>query len=194
MDLLIPEDAFSDGQVRSKLWLAESFNSWSQELFFHSTEELVLTWYGSWIGLGPFLMLSVSKLQFKVVNLVELDSVSLKTSEKILEYWRLKGLTINLIHGDMNQFEPETNSPNQVFVNTACEHDANTAWLNRLPKNSYAILQSTNMVHPEHINLALSLSDFSIQIENFLTVLKRDQIDFKYETKSFSRFMIFGKK
>ncbi len=195
MDLIIPEDVFSDGQVRSKLWLAESFKSWSQEVFPQTQDHLTLTWFGSWVGLGPFLLLSLSSLQFRVVNLVELDAASLKTSEKILEYWRLKGIRVNLIHGDMNQFVPAVNTHfPHIFINTSCEHDSRTDWLERLPKGSYVVLQSTDMNHPEHVNQVSDLTEFCLRTEKFLTILKRDQIDFKYETKCFSRFMIIGKR
>lgn len=193
MDLQIPKDAFSDGQIRSKLWLSHSLNLWAQR-YFQSHSNFWLTWYGSWVGVGPFMLLSLSDIQFETVNLVEIDKNSLETSENLLQHWFFKGVQIQKIFDDMNTFKPNPIPKNQIFVNTACEHVLSHQWLDNIPKGSFLILQSTNMKHEEHINSSQTLEEFKNKMANHITILETDQLDFKYSNYEFSRFMIFGRK
>ncbi|MFZ3229159.1 MAG: hypothetical protein WA160_03055 [Pseudobdellovibrio sp.] len=192
--LEIPKDAFSDGQIRSKLWLAHNLEAWSQK-YFDLALNYTLTWYGSWVGLGPFLLLSLTRIKFTVVNLIEVDEESLNVSKKILDHWMVQGVQINLIKADMNNYLPELITNNaELFINTACEHVTHDKWLQNIPTGSFILLQSTNMKHIEHINLANSLEDFDAQIKPFFRVFEKNEILFSYPDKCFSRFMLFGKK
>lgn len=194
MNIEIPQDAFSDGQIRSKLWLANSLNLWSQK-YINLASNFTLNWYGSWVGLGPFILLSTSLIKFNIINLIELDKTSLDSSLKILNHWTNKqNLFLNFYHSDMSHFNPKPADQNQIFINTSCEHVLDDEWLNRIPKGCFILLQSTNMLHAEHINLSFDLVHFQNRILPYLTILEKEQIDFTYTEKSFSRFMIFGQK
>lgn len=193
MDLTIPKDAFSDGQIRSKLWLSHSLNLWNQKYALNQGS-FSLTWYGSWVGVGPLMLLSLSDLSFSEINLLEIDKSALDTSEHLLNYWICKGLQVNRIFGDMNNFEPIGSDKPQIFVNTACEHVTGFQWLEKIPKNAFVLLQSTNMPHIEHVNCCQTLKEFKNQLSNHITILETDQLDFRYPNFEFSRFMIFGRK
>lgn len=192
MDLLIPKDAFSDGQVRSKLWLVENLNKWTLK-YLDPAIRYTLSWYGSWIGLGPFLVLCSTKLNLLCLNLIELDQDALRNSASILEHWSIHGLEVNFINADMNVWQPNSDAA-QLFINTACEHLLETEWLSRLPRDSFVLLQSTDMVHEEHINCPKDLNDFINIYSPFIKILDCQKLDFSYPGKSFSRFMLFGQK
>ena len=193
MNLSIPKDAFSDGQVRSKLWLANSLNEWGRK-YFTSNTTYTLNWYGSWVGLGPFLLLSLTDIKFSTVNLIELDDESLKTSRRILDYWICEGVQINTFNENMNHYLPQSTSENQLFVNTACEHVLEIDWIKRIPTGAKILLQSTDMTHTEHINSVSSLAEFKTQMNPYFSVKEINQLDVSYPNMSFSRFMLFGVK
>lgn len=192
MDLVIPKDAFSDGQVRSKLWLANNLNLWAEKYLLEG--DYTLTWYGSWVGLGPFLLLCLTSIKIKKINLIEIDPESLQTSKHFLDHWNCLGVEINLICEDMNFYLPDPNDSKQIFINTACEHLFETEWLRKIPAGSIVLVQSTNMKHVEHINLSESIDEFRNKMAPFIDIFEKDILEIAYPTYTFARFMLFGKK
>ncbi len=191
-DLVIPSDAFSHGQIRSKIWLSENFAVWSKK-HLSPAKSFELHWYGSWVGIGPLLMLSRNELKFHKLNLFDLNPENLATSLKVLDFWRCESVEITTQTIDVNEHRPQP-GPHQIFVNSACEHMAGSSWLKNIPEGAFVLLQSTDMKHHEHINCAENAVDFINKYSPWLTVLESSQIDFNYPDKRFSRFMLFGTK
>lgn len=191
--LNIPQDSFSHSQVKSKIWLAENLNNWLPKHLIDREPLDILNWYACWIGLGPLLFLSRSVIEFREHNFIDVDAKSIQTAEKILNYIRCEKPYFNLIAADINDTQPQNRS-DQLFINTSCEHISGDRWIKNIPQNALVLLQSTNMPHPEHVNLSTSLSDFTESISNDISVLESAQLDFNYPNHPFSRFMIFGLK
>lgn len=189
-DLIIPRDAFSHGQIKSKLWLSESFSKWAAR-HLDPSAKYELNWYGSWVGIGPFLLLTGAKIHFNAINLFDLDAESLEASRLILDYWRCEAIELSTRQIDVTTHMPTPKSY-QIFINSACEHMENENWLKNLPSGSVVLLQSTDMQHPEHINCAISLEDFVNKHGSLIHVLESGQIHFDYPDKKFSRFMLWG--
>ena len=187
-----PADAFSHGQIRSKIWLTKKLNMWSQK-HMALDKTWVLNWYGSWCNVGPFMLLSNTFLNFIRINLYELTDEYLEVAPKFLDFWRCEGVEINQIVGDVNSIYPNSYAQ-QLFVNTACEHMVGTQWVENIPHGAFVLFQSTDMVHPEHINRPLDLDDFTKPFLEFVEVLESAQINFDYPDKSFNRYMLFGTK
>ena len=193
IDVLLPANSLSHSQIKSKIWLAQKLSAWIKLHIKEPADDYTMNWYGSWVGVGPFLFLAQSPLRFLDINLVDLDQSSLTTSISLLEYWRCEWARLHPIHQDFNDFSP-SRDPHQFFFNTSCEHDSKNQWLTRIPKGSYVVLHSTNMQDLEHINCAQNLGHFTSMYQNELNLLESDQLDFKYPDKTFSRFMLFGIK
>lgn len=191
-DLIVPRDAFSHGQIKSKLWLSESFSKWAAR-HLEAGVKYELNWYGSWVGIGPFLLLAGTGIQFKAINLFDLNAASLEASRLILDYWRCEAIELSTQLLDVNAYIPLATS-HQIFINSACEHMENEAWLQNLPAGSIVLLQSTDMQHPEHINCSRTIEDFVNKQNRLVRVLESGQIHFDYPDKKFSRFMLFGIK
>lgn len=191
-DLKIPRDAFSHGQIRSKLWLSENFANWSEK-YLSLSQSYTLNWYGSWVGLGPFFLLKDTKVSFNQIKLFDLNEEHLETSRQILDYWHCESTEIQTLALDVNDIIPDKHS-NQIFINTSCEHMINNAWLENIPKESFVLLQSTNMPHPEHTNCSNDFNHFITGYGACAEVLGSAQIHFQYPDKKFSRFMLFGIK
>lgn len=188
----IPKDAFSDGQVRSKIWLSKHLDLWSKK-YLNEKQSYCLNWYGSWVGLGPFMVLSTTSILFHKLNLIELDQSALVSSRKILDHWHCHSYEINYLQQDMNQFNP-SREPNQIFINTACEHVIDTEWLKQIPQGSFILLQSTDMPHIEHINISNNLNEFELKMIDQFKILEKSELNFIYPSRTFSRFMLFGQK
>ncbi|MBY0553524.1 hypothetical protein K2P97_03275 [bacterium] len=190
--LNIPSDAFSHGQIKSKLWLCEHFKKWA-EIHFKQESGYTLNWYGSWIGLGPLLLLSFNNNVFKKINLFDLNEYDLKSSASVLDFWRCESIEVNTFNSDVNTITPSKDA-NQLFVNTACEHIAGSAWLKNIPVGSYVLLQSTDMPHIEHINCPENAKDFLSKYIEEIQILDTQELAFQYPDKSFKRFMLLGIK
>ena len=72
--------------------------------------------------------------------------------------------------------------------------EVGTQWVENIPHGAFVLFQSTDMVHPEHINRPLDLDDFTKPFLEFVEVLESAQINFDYPDKSFNRYMLFGTK
>lgn len=190
--LIIPRDAFSHGQIRSKLWLSECFSVWARKHLNAATNpQFELNWFGSWVGIGPFLLLANSEIRFTSIKLFDLNAEHLEISHSLLDFWRCQSIDISIHQLDVNLYLP-TVKPNQFFINSACEHMIGQVWLKNLPSGAFVLLQSTDMPHPEHLNCSGSLYEFECSVSPLVTVLETSQIDFNYPDKNFSRFMLFG--
>lgn len=185
-------DAFSHSQIKSKIWLSKSFSTWYRK-YFLAHNRYTLHWYGSWVGLGPFMLLTHSDIQIERIDLYDLNLNDLEVSKKILNYFDCEGIHVVPHHQDVNQVPP-IGIENQIFVNSSCEHMLSQDWLAKIPQNSFVLLQSTDMPHVEHINSPHNMAHFIEQYEGYLNVLETDQLSFEYPDKTFTRFMILGTK
>ena len=190
--LSIPSDSFSHGQIKSKLWLCESFALWFKK-YLSADNSYILNWYGSWVGIGPFLLLANNPKLFKKINLYDLNSADLATSKNLLDFWRCESVEINTHTADVNSILPSS-EPHQIFINTSCEHVHETQWLANIPKNTHILLQSTDMPHVEHTNCPTDMTDFAGKYAGHINILEQHFIQFNYPDKKFSRYMLFGTK
>lgn len=183
-------DAFSDGQMGSKLWLCENL-----EEVFSGKPPLKNTWiYGSWYGLLPFLLLVRGQIRFENFHLFDIDEKALAISKKILNHWwPHSNLQVHFHCHDCTKY-PDFLNPPDLLINTSVEHFADFSWWHSIPKSTWYALQGTNMSHPEHVGHLDSLSEMKsrIQLENAPLIEQERQ--FIYPELQFKRFMIIGQK
>ena len=74
--MIVDKDAFSSGQIGSKIWLCEELEklNWSSELTYI---------YGGWHGITAFLLLSRGKFQVKKIRSLDLDPTCEAIAEMI---------------------------------------------------------------------------------------------------------------
>lgn len=198
--LSIDTDAFSHGQIKSKIWLMHYFNECTKKHLSSShSEPFDIHWYGSWVGVGPFLMLLKSAFKIRSIDLYDLNSEDLQTSMRLLEYWHIEhGIDFRTHAGDINHitYEVTKDTPlkNQIIINTSCEHVIETDWLIKLPNAAHVFFQSTDMELPEHVNCPKSLEDFKEKYSPYINILDTNVLNVKYTNKSFNRYMLFGQK
>ena len=171
-------DAFSRGQLRSKVWLINSLQK-----FVNKPSSIEI--HGGWISVLSNLIFN-SDIPVSKITSIDIDPDC-----------RQLALTLNQIWVDKNKFFAVTDdmcsykSTSDIVINTSCEHitqDQYDSWLNNLSSGSIVVLQSNNYDIPEHVRTAKSIQEFEEQ--SGLNIMMSDSLILSLYT----RFMIIGSK
>jgi hypothetical protein len=166
------KDAFSRGQLRSKIWLITELNSLSVDL---GTVFLCAGWYATLAT-----MLFESDIKVDKVRSFDIDPSTVNVAEVFnkpwfTKQWKFKALVEDIFNIDYNEHTwqhwsntnnrmsyPITDIPNTI-INTSCEHIENFSnWYDKIPNGKLIILQSNNYFEvDEHVNCSNNLSEFS---------------------------------
>lgn len=181
-------DAFSHGQIKSKLWLCQML-----ELAPIASEPVNLEVYGSWYGSLVFSLLIRERLRIKSVNFYDLDSAALEISKKLHNYWLVENKLSFSFNVQNCQYLVPRLSGNSVIINSSCEHFADLTWWHNLPTGTFFALQGTDMPHVEHISPISSLDSWLKSLapnKVFYSGVQRTE----YPNFSFNRYMVLGYK
>ena len=187
-------DAFSDGQIGSKLWLCRELETALRGRNAADEKGFHLQVYAGWYGLLPFLLMARERVAFSRVELFDIDGEAARVSSAVNDHWRFGGL-YRAEARDVN-IEPKLDSRGRpdIVINTSCEHFASDQWWKNLEAGTIVAIQGTDMPHVEHVKTFASLADFRSAFAPWGQILYEGQMDFKYATLAFSRFMIIGIK
>lgn len=174
-------DMFSEGQLKSKVWLAEELSK-VQDL---SEKSVAIA--GSWYATLAFILLEYTKN--KNLNLVCIDID--KRCEEFARHLRKENESdlVKCVTQDMFRHDYKEN----IVINTSCEHLINLSdWLTLIPSNTTVVLQSNNLfAHPTHISCVKSLDEFKSQVaESLSAILFEGELNLGV----FTRYMIIGRK
>lgn len=188
MGVLLDEveaDAFSSGQITSKLWLCEEL-----EKIYDRIDNLWI--YAGWYGMTSFLLKARNNIHIGKIRSWDIDPSCEKIADKINENWVWQEWAFKAYTGDCNDMQPAIGMPD-LIINTSTEHFDSMEWWHRIPIGMPVVLQGNNMPHEDHLVWTETLEDFK-QAYPLSTTHFAGQKDFKYETWGFSRFMLIGKK
>lgn len=179
----IDKDAFSSGQISSKLWLCEELENtrWTSKLTHI---------YGGWYGLTSFLLLSRAKFKVDKIQSYDIDPACEPIADMINENWVWQDWKFKAFTADCNQ---EFADRPDLIINTSTEHFENQEWFNNIKPGTRVVLQGNNMKHEDHIVYTSNLHQF---INKYPLTKTRysGQLDFEYPDWKFTRFMIIGIK
>lgn len=178
----IDKNAFSSGQIRSKLWLCEKLES----LNWESDKTFI---YGGWHGVLAFLLLSRKKFKVNSIRSFDIDHRCEQIADMINENWVYNNWKFKAFTKDCNTIIPDAD----LIINTSTEHFKSQEWFHNIPKGTRVILQSNNMKHNDHFNAVNSLDEF-IRMYPLQDTFFADKINFNYPTWFFDRFMLIGIK
>ena len=186
-----PEDAFSLGQMISKLYLVRALKNqvdWDMQ----QGNVFVL---GCWFGqLAPLL---VEELDFQRIYGFDSDPAAIQLSEEFCEpeirrNWRFKGVVadINLMDWGEPEFEIDgeliTDKPT-LIINTSTEHMTDD-WYNTVSPGTWVALQgNSDPALDGHINTADSLSEWSDRYTMTSTVWRGEIV-----LPTYTRYMKIG--
>jgi hypothetical protein len=179
----IDPDAFSSGQIGSKLWLCEHLENtkWISDITHI---------YGGWQGLLGFLLLTRNTFKVNKIQSYDIDATCQPIADTINENyvwqnWKFKSYTANCDYIDPSSAD--------LTINTSTEHFKTDLWFERLPKGRRVVLQGNNMNHNDHQSNIATLNDFKARYP-LREMIYCNQMQFEYPTWGFTRFMLIGIK
>jgi len=151
-------DAYSLGQIKSKLWLIENLPNELGTVFI----------CGGWYGTLASLMFERCREKFDTIRSFDLDPSCAPVADNInkphvMDGWQFKASTMDIHDMEYPCFYTTfradgtsvsiTEMPDTI-INTSCEHIENfSEWFDKIPKGKLICLQSNDYVAlEEHVN------------------------------------------
>lgn len=176
-------DAFSSGQIGSKLWLCEQL-----ELLFTHIDSVWI--YGGWYGITAFLLKSRNRLNINEIRSLDVDPTCEPIADMINENWKWQNWQFKSVTIDCNSITP---AGVDLVINTSTEHFETNQWFQNIPSGTVVALQGNNMPHDDHVVHSETLEDFSKQFPLSQSLYAGTK-DFVYPDWKFTRFMVIGIK
>jgi hypothetical protein len=192
MSLILNKDAFSSGQVSSKLWLCREL----ERIAF--TIPPVIWLLGGWYGITSLLLFSRNNMFIKHIRSFDIDPTAEPIADMINENWVWQKWKFKAFTHDCNSlnFKEITDFGEipDIIINTSSEHFKSSEWYENIPRNKLIVIQSTDLKHEDHV--------FSVSNHNELAalfpmtqLLYAGEKHFDYgQNNAYSRFMIIGYK
>ena len=178
--------AYSHGQIVSKLWLCETLEPY---ITYNSNICILGCWYNL---LGQMLLVR-NKNHYNFITGIDIDSVAIDIANKINIGFMLERKMNNCV-ADANIYDI---SGNNVVINTSPEHMDNDSWYNNIPQNTLVCLQTSNVDKNDDIwkitNPSRSLDEF-IKKYPLSNTLYSDTLHIKYDDWGYERYMLIGFK
>ena len=183
MNFAVNKDAFSSGQIGSKIWLCQELENlgWASDLTYI---------YAGWYGITAFLLLSRGKFRVGKIRSLDIDPSAQEVADMINENWVIDEWKFKAFTQDCNNYEGQYGD---LIINTSTEHFDSMEWFDRIPKGTRVILQGNNMPHDDHCVHSATLEDFAKQYSLTNTVYLGEK-HFTYPNWSFTRYMVMGYK
>jgi hypothetical protein len=177
------KDAFSNGQIDSKLWLCRELKN----LGWTSTLTHI---YGGWYGVLAFLLLSRENFSVERIESYDIDPACEPIADMINNNWVIKNWQFKAHTADCD-FVDKTQP--DLIINTSSEHFDSMLWFDTIPKGTRVIIQGNNMPHDDHVIHSQTLQEFKDRYP-LSEIAYSSSLDFHYSDWSFTRFMIIGFK
>jgi hypothetical protein len=187
--IMIDFNAFSHGQIQSKLWLCETL----EPLLPERPHVLVL---GTWYSALSFMMLTRNQERYKMITGVDKDPESVEVSNKLLNSWMLgEDAKARTILKDVDK-PNSIGSTYNVIINCSCEHMSSN-WFDQVDKYQLLCLQTSNMVTDDPTwnitNPNPSMKQFKAKYPMSQILFEGEKV-FDYGHLVYSRYMIIGTK
>jgi hypothetical protein len=188
-------DAYSIGQITSKLWLIE-----------HLPDDLGMVFIcAGWYGTLASFMFDRARDKFIKIRSFDIDPSCYSVADNINRTWVIDGWQFKASTLDIHDISYPTthttyraNGTSQTLIedpdtiiNTSCEHIKDfDVWYDKIPKGKMVILQSNDFFDvEEHINCVNSLTEFGEQTP-LTTVLYQGELPLE----KYTRYMRIGIK
>ena len=183
--LPVDKDAFSSGQIGSKIWLCEEL-----ERLYDSVDSIWI--YGGWYGITALLLNSRGNMRIGQIRSYDVDPACESVADMINENWVYQNWKFKAQTQDCNKLDIKSNPPD-LLINTSTEHFDSLDWWNNIPSGTVVALQGNNMPHADHHVHSEDLEQFVKEFP-FTQLLYKGQLEFEYPTWKFTRFMLIGIK
>lgn len=181
---MINTDAFSTGQIGSKLWVCREL----EKLKWNSHTTSI---YGGWYGVLAFLLLSREKFKVNNIRSYDVDPACENIADMFNENWVFQEWKFKAFTADCNLLEWDTSV--DLVINTSTEHFSSLDWWNNIPLGTRVIIQSNDMAHDDHVFNFNNEDEFLEQFP-LSTVAYKGTKKFVYPSWKFNRYMLIGIK
>lgn len=200
---IVANDAFSSGQIGSKIWLCDEL-----ERIFQDRPEKLKTrgetvWiYGGWQGALGLLMLSRSSSSafasaIDKVRSFDIDPACADVANVICENWVWREWKFRAFTKDCNELNPAENGEYgrraTVVVNTSVEHFESREWFEKIPEGTLVVLQASDFEHNGAVSLFTTEADLAAAFP-LRETLFIGRLNFAYGSWSFNRLMLIGRR
>lgn len=197
-------DAYSRGQVKSKIWLAKELSNIKKDF---DTVYLLAGWYGQLVK-----YLDCAEISYNKVRTFDIDAAACTMSDRVFNIDKLNDYTVKSVELDLTdtnwiystgcQYNIKNYTNDKVFsektvpdliINTSAEH-FDSAWYKKfvekkLPTNPLFVIQTNNFFDvDEHINCVADLEEMKHKFP-MSDVLYQGQLDLI----GYKRFMLIGR-
>jgi hypothetical protein len=176
-------DAFSSGQVESKIWAAE-------ELERVATHTLKINILGGWYGLLHFILKIRQQVNIEWCRSYDLDPSACSVANAINNTWEMKEWAFKSYPQDANLIVDTTAN---CIINTSTEHFTSNDWFDFIPKGTLCLFQGNNLIIEDHVQRPENLEHFKTMFP-LETILFEGEKYFNFKENSYTRYMIIGNK
>lgn len=193
-------DAFSKGQLYSKLWLIDEV----KKLNLHLGNVFVCA---GWLGTLPALIFRDGNIKYNYFRSFDIDVTcadaadTLNRNPYVVDGWKFKASTSNIFDIDYNNYTYETkkkdgslqlmNESPDTIINTSCDHIFPfKRWWDLIPDGKLVILQNNDSkIDADHINNINSLDEMKKQAP-----MKEILYEGILRLPDYNRYMLIGIK
>lgn len=184
-------DAFSAGQIESKIWAAEELEKIVKQL---GTGPLRMYILGGWYSLFHFILQVRKNIDIEYCRSIDLDPMVSYTANKINNTWELKDWQFRAYPLDANTLEYSYNTDNiNCVINTSTEHFKSKLWFDLVPLGTLIVLQGNDLKIEDHVNRPTSLDNFRKKFKLSNEIYNGTKT-FKFKDLSYNRYMSIGIK
>ena len=193
-------DAFSKGQLVSKLWLITELKKLDLDLG-------VVFVCAGWVGTLPMLMFEDGKLNYKYIRSFDIDPTCADAADTlnrlaVKDGWKFKATTMDvnqLTYDDYFSYQTKKYDGSlqtvvdsvDTIINTSCDHIAPfDKWWDLIPKKKLVVLQNNDSkLDNDHVNNISSLSDMKAQAP-----MSKILYEGVLPLDNYNRYMLIGRK
>ncbi len=169
-DVLFDSDCFSQGQLKSKLWLVNELKKLDLNL---GTVFLCAGWYATLA-----VLLFENNLTINKIRSFDIDPSCVSIAERFNKHWEMnswqfKSITKDILDINYQKETYQVQKPDDTvitltdipdtIINTSCEHiDKFDSWYDLIPTGKIVVLQTNNYFEiSDHVNCSNDLEEFS---------------------------------
>lgn len=179
----INTDAFSHGQIVSKLWLCDELDK-----FLLSNVNIIIL--GGWYNVLGFMLMTRRSDIGHIIN-IDIDPEAIQFAEKVSNAWS------NVINMCSDANSAISMFKSDLVINCSPEHFENNDWFGSVRDGTLVCIQSSDMTDPNHPWL---IKQPSPDIQTFLERFPVSEVLFtgtkriQYASWGYNRFMLIGRK
>lgn len=175
-------DAFSAGQVESKIWAAEELERIAAHIHI-----LRISILGGWYGLFHFILKARGKQTVEWCKSYDLDPSACSGANIVNNTWEMKEWAFKSYPADANKLE--YNDGTNCIVNTSTEHFASKDWYKNIPEGLLCVFQGNDLDIEDHVQRPRDLEHFK-EMYPLQVLLYAGEKKFD----NYTRYMIIGHK